>query len=171
MSAYEKVGVHRPPPVSDSEDSDVDAASEGELPRTSTEQRDHDRHILETEEEVEKLLVGEKQGRSVPRLFGRKDEAGNEVQISNGARRQHKREARREARRDRREARREHRRGKIGEGSELMYEMEEGHRNSGESSGSSSEVDRKTWEEVQQSQRVGELLSLCGNEVLSSHSL
>lgn len=150
MSQYERRGFHRPPPLqssdaSESEFSDDDTA---DGPRTSTDIRQHDRSIIEGEEEVEKLLAGKDESSGLKKMFRRKDSSGNEVKISDKERRQYKKEARREARHSRKKKRKE-------EESELMYEMEEGGpKDSSDSSGNSSEIDREKLGDVHTSRAV-----------------
>lgn len=144
MDDYERVGVHRPPPLETSDDSgggtglDTDSDEEAAAARTSTDRRQHDRSIIEKEEEAEQLLAGQKVQNAGQAFFRRQDRDANQVRISNKERRRYKQEARR------------HRRGQEkGEESELMYEMEEGaHRDGSESSGNSSELDRRKLEEI-----------------------
>ena len=148
MSDYEKVGLHRPPPIDESDASDIsdiESNDEEQEPRTSVEVRRHDQGILDTEEEAEKLLTGRERASDRGGLF-RRSEHADKVRISDKERRQYKREARREGRKSRRRRARE-------EESELMYDMEEGgHRTSGESSGNSSDIDRQKLEEIHSSQ-------------------
>lgn len=106
--------------------------------RTSDETRRHDGETLAAEEEAEQLLVGGKSSR-VGRLFGQK-------------------EGSREARKGRDHAKRKRRGGEKGGESELMYAMEEGPRNSDESSGNSSEVDFHNLKETQAKHKVGSLI-------------
>ncbi|KAL1302457.1 hypothetical protein AAFC00_002849 [Neodothiora populina] len=141
MAAYEKVGIHRPPPS----DSSVDSDREFELDvrRTSTEVRRQDQEILEDEEEVEKLLTGQQdEPIGFIRMLGRKNRSESEA---DKRRQRQERNLRREMKRDARRSKRQHgRTGSKEEESELMYEMEEGHKDSSDSasSGNSSEVDR-----------------------------
>jgi len=143
MSPYDNTSVHRAPPMDHQDDSEAESVETIQDTRTSTNIRRHDKEILDNEEEVEKLLVGTQKPVGIRGLFRRNEEQGTEVRISNRERRQLKKEARRDGRRKKR------RRKKRGEESELMYEMEEGgHRDSGESSGNSSDVDRQKLEEI-----------------------
>lgn len=144
MSEYEKIQAHGHPPADSSDEEGAESDDddfEHVAPRTSTELRHHDREILEHEEETEKLLVGDhpEPSSAFKNMFrGAKHRPGNQVTISDWERRQLKREARRERRRKRRASGpKEHE-----EESELMYEMEEGQKNSSDSSGDSSEVDK-----------------------------
>lgn len=161
MSKYERVGFHRPPPpdfsnASESELSD-DEPSHGH--RTSADIRQHDRSIIEGEEEVEKLLTGQDEPSGLKKMFRRKDSSGNEVKISDRERRQYKKEARSEPRQHKKEANREARhsskRRRKEEESELMYEMEEGGpKDSSDSSSNSSEIDRQKLSDVDSSRAV-----------------
>ncbi|GAB7352746.1 hypothetical protein MBLNU459_g3098t1 [Dothideomycetes sp. NU459] len=139
MAEYGRAGRHLPPPPDFSDASEAESSDDDAVRglRTSTDIRQHDRSIIEGEEEVEKLLTAKDEQSGFKNMFRRKDGAGNEVKISDKQRRQYKREARREGRRNRRKRRKE-------EESELMYEMEEGGpKDSSDSSGNSSEIDRQ----------------------------
>lgn len=142
MVQYEESDVHRPPQLESEDESDDDSVL-ANTTRTSADIRRYDQGILEGEEEVEKLLSGTSEQSTVKNMFRRKDSSGTEVKISDRQRRQYEKDVRRDAKR---EARREKRRRSTGaskeEESELMYEMEEGHKDSSDSSGHSSEVDR-----------------------------
>ncbi|KAK8213322.1 hypothetical protein M8818_002621 [Zalaria obscura] len=152
MSNYEKLEARQPPPADELDgsgresDSELESRDGARDARTSIDIRRKDRGIIEDEEEVEKLLSGDTEAKGLRGLFKRKEEGGDEVRLSNRERRQLEREAKREVKR---ESRKQRRHKKRGEESELMYEMEEGgHRESSESSGNSSEVDRQKLEEI-----------------------
>lgn len=107
-------------------------------PRTSEDVRRHDRETLTAEEEAERLLGG---GGSEEKASG----FGQRFADRRAARRQRRREARREKRSRKKGGREE---------SELMYDMETGHRSSSESS---SETDLRRLKETQARQKVGSL--------------
>ncbi|KAK2804049.1 hypothetical protein FQN51_002580 [Onygenales sp. PD_10] len=98
---------------SDSEDDELVKGS-----RTTLELSQHDRTVLEEEEERERLLVKTSPTDPLRRIFGSKHDNGSSVRIG-------KRERRRQRRLERRAARME-RKGRKEEEAELMYEMEEG---------------------------------------------
>ncbi|KAK6005085.1 hypothetical protein QM012_007864 [Aureobasidium pullulans] len=141
MSEYSRPGFHRPPPADTSDesasDSDHDDLVRGA--RTSTDIRQLDLKILEREEEAEKLLAGEQRDRRLPGLFARKDEPSSGVKLSKRERRKYQREAQRTGRKQHKEE----------EESELMYDMEEGHKDSSDSA-NSSDVDRLRLKELPQ---------------------
>lgn len=167
MSASEKALSRGGAPLVHSSDEDEsDHGSSSSRPRTSAELRQHDQRILESEEEIEKLITERERKPGIRAMFRRKDERANDVAVSDKERKQLKRDARRGRRRRR----------KKGEESQLMYEMEEGgHRDSAESSGTSTERDRTTLEKMRPSRLVGrQTLVTCHNETdicsLKSHS-
>ncbi|KAH0347606.1 Phosphodiest-domain-containing protein, partial [Aureobasidium melanogenum] len=141
MSGYGRAGFHRPPSADNSDDSASDSDHEGLArgTRTSTDIRQLDLKILEREEEAEKLLAGEQKDRRVPGLFGRKDGPSSRVKLSKRERRKYQREAQRTGRKQHKEE----------EESELMYDMEEGHKDSSDSA-TSSDVDRLRLKELPQ---------------------
>ena len=142
MTQHEEPDARRPQSADSSDDSDGDFGH-SDNDRTSRDIR-RDQEILQGEEEAERLLSGQQRGTDHQRVLSEKD-----------AKRAGKHEAKREKReiqREKREAKREKRRLQRGgrkEGeSELMYEMEEGHKDSSDSSGHSSEVDRMNLGEI-----------------------
>lgn len=141
MSGYGRAGFHRPPSADNSDDSASDSDHEGLArgTRTSTDIRQLDLKILEREEEAEKLLAGEQKDRRLPGLFGRKDGPSSSVKLSKRERRKYQREAQRTGRKQHKEE----------EESELMYDMEEGHKDSSDSA-NSSDVDRLRLKELPQ---------------------
>ncbi|KAH0371099.1 Phosphodiest-domain-containing protein, partial [Aureobasidium melanogenum] len=141
MSGYGRAGFHRPPPADNSDDSASDSDHEGLArgTRTSTDIRQLDLKILEREEEAEKLLAGEQKDRRLPGLFARKDGPSSSVKLSKRERRKYQREAQRTGRKQHKEE----------EESELMYDMEEGHKDSSDSA-NSSDVDRLRLKELPQ---------------------
>lgn len=95
-------------------------------PRSTLELAQHDRSVLEDEDELEKLLTRRGPAHGIRRIFSPN---GSRVRIGKKERR-----ARREARQARRE--------RVSEEGELMYEMEEGFRDDDSlMSGSSSNMD------------------------------
>lgn len=145
MSDYGRPAFHRPPPPESSDESDSESDTRFGLervPRTSTDIRQLDRKILETEEEAETLLTAPEKGRRLKNLFARRQGAAdNAVNISGRERRRYKREARRNANNAQPE-----------EESELMYDMEEGHKDSSDSA-NSSDVDRLRMKELPEAKR------------------
>ncbi|KAH0296483.1 Phosphodiest-domain-containing protein, partial [Aureobasidium melanogenum] len=141
MSDYGRAGFHRPPPADISDESanesDHDDLVRGA--RTSTDIRQLDLKILEREEEAEKLLAGEQRDRRLPGLFARRDGPSSSVKLSKRERRKYQREAQRTGRKQHKEE----------EESELMYDMEEGHKDSSDSA-NSSDVDRLRSKELPQ---------------------
>ncbi|KAL4885245.1 nucleotide pyrophosphatase family protein [Aspergillus karnatakaensis] len=129
---------------SDSEDDKFLARS-----RTTLELAEHDRTVLDDEEETEKLLTRTGPTHGLRRLF-----SPNRTNVKIGK----KEEARRQRRKERREARKARREKRHGDGEE-MYEMEEGHRDDESSllSASSSDLDERLKEQyavVQDRQKV-----------------
>ncbi|KAG2167387.1 hypothetical protein VTO58DRAFT_100792 [Aureobasidium pullulans] len=147
MSNYGRVGFHRPPPADSTDDSGSDSDHDGaELrPRTSTDIRQLDLKILETEEEAEELLTKKEKERGLKGLFARKDGPSSGVKISKKERRRFQREAKRNGKKQPKEE----------EESELMYDMEEGHKDSSDSSANSSDVDRLRMKELPEPSRRG----------------
>lgn len=141
MSGYGRAGFHRPPPADASDesasDSDHDGLARGA--RTSTDIRPLDLKILEGEEEAEKLLAGEQKDRRLPQIFACKGGPSSSVKLSKRERRKYQREAQRTGRKQHKEE----------EESELMYDMEEGHKDSSDSA-NSSDVDRLRLKELPQ---------------------
>lgn len=139
MSDYGRVGFHRPPPL-DTDESASDSENDGATskPRSSADIRQLDMEILEGEEEAEQLLTGKDKEKGPRKLFGRNDGASSEMKISNRERRRYKREAK---------ARRNGKKQQTEEESELMYDMEEGHKDSSDSA-TSSDVDRMRLKEL-----------------------
>ncbi|KAK1142107.1 hypothetical protein N8T08_008190 [Aspergillus melleus] len=84
--------------------------------RTTLELAEHDRTVLDDEEETEKLLTRKGPAQGLRRIFS---PSSSGVKIGKRERRQQRRQARRDARKERH---------KLSESGELMYEMEEGHR-------------------------------------------
>ncbi|KAF4161104.1 hypothetical protein CNMCM6069_006067 [Aspergillus lentulus] len=117
------------------QDSDSDDDEFLRKSRTTLELAEHDRAVLEEEEEMEKLLVRSGPTHGLRRIFSPN---GSSVKIG-------KYERNRDRRRKRHDERRRRRRSAAGENGELMYEMEEGYRESESSllSGSSSELDQR----------------------------
>jgi hypothetical protein len=117
--------------------SEQDSDSEDDLvvhgAQSSLEVAEHDRQVLEEEEEREKLLVGEPKG--VRKLFS----LGNtsHTKIGKHHRKKQRRREKREEKEEKRRRQRERRRGGVEEEGELMYELEEGV-DTGSSSGDSS---------------------------------
>jgi len=121
---------------SDSEDDDFLANT-----RSTLELSQHDRAVLDDEEETEKLLTRTGPTHGLRRIF-----SPNRSNVRIGKKEEARRQRRKE-RKDARRARREKRHG-HGEGDE-MYEMEEGHRDDESSllSSSSSELDERVKEQ------------------------
>lgn len=118
---------------SDSEDDEFLAQS-----RTTLELSQHDRAVLEDEEETEKLLTRSGPTHDIRRIF-----SPNRSNIRIGK----KEEARRQRRKEKRDARKALREKRHGYGDEEMYEMEEGHPGDDSSLlGSSSELDERIQE-------------------------
>lgn len=84
-------------------------------PRTTLELAEHDRTVLDDEEETEKLLTRKGPAHGLRRIFS---PSSSGVKIGKRERRE-RRKARKNARKERQ---------KLSESGELMYEMEEGHR-------------------------------------------
>ncbi|KAE8351378.1 alkaline-phosphatase-like protein [Aspergillus coremiiformis] len=103
---------------SDSEDDEFIRKS-----RTPLELAEHDRAVLNDEEETEKLLIRGGPTHGLRRIFS---SSSGSVKIGKRERRRRRREERRDARRGKYE--------KMTESGELMFEMEEGHREDDESS-------------------------------------
>lgn len=124
---------------SDSEDDEFLRRS-----RSTLELTEHDRTVLDDEEETEKLLTRTGPAHGLRRIFS---PSSSGVKIGKRERRQQRRKARRDARKERQ---------KMSESGELMYEMEEGHRDDESSllsSSSSSDLgqtakEKHTYEEV-----------------------
>lgn len=110
--------------------------------RTSRELRDHDRGLLKEEDEQIELLRRKGPLDFFKRLFkGSRQENGRNEKIS-------RREARRQKRKERGARSRKRWKGEApkGEG-EMMFEMEEGYKDSSSQSETSSmELDRRKWE-------------------------
>lgn len=170
MTQYEKLGVHRPPPPESFDGSDSDF-EESSIPRTSTDIRRHDQELLEGEEEVEKLLSEKNEPPSAfKKMFQPERASGNNDRQRGRDERGLRREVKREARR---EKRRQKRGGSKEEERELMYEMEEGHKDSSDSSGNSSEVDRMNLGDMRAPKTVGVCVSnvpACAKHLQSSRS-
>ncbi|PKX99302.1 alkaline phosphatase family protein [Aspergillus novofumigatus IBT 16806] len=117
------------------QDSDSDDDEFLRKSRTTLELAEHDRAVLEEEEEMEKLLVRSGPTHGLRRIFSPN---GSSVKIG-------KYERNRDRRRKRHDERKRRRRSAAGGNGELMYEMEEGYRESESSllSGSSSELDQR----------------------------
>ncbi|KAF4220610.1 hypothetical protein CNMCM8980_001565 [Aspergillus fumigatiaffinis] len=117
------------------QDSDSDDDEFLRKSRTTLELAEHDRAVLEEEEEMEKLLVRSGPTHGLRRIFSPN---GSSVKIG-------KYERDRDRRRKRQDERKRRRRSAAGQNGELMYEMEEGYRESESSllSGSSSELDQR----------------------------
>lgn len=141
MSNYGRVGFHRPPPPDVSDESASDSDNDGPMreARTSTDIRQLDRKILETEEEAEELLTNQEKDRRLKGLFARKDGPSSAVKLSKRERRRYQREAQRKGKKQ----------PKQEEESELMYDMEEGHKDSSDSA-ASSDIDRLRLKELPQ---------------------
>ncbi|KAI5196451.1 Phosphodiest-domain-containing protein [Aureobasidium subglaciale] len=139
MSDYGRVGFHRPPPTdsTDGSGSDSEHDDTGRRHRTSTDIRQLDLKILEREEEAEELLTGQERDKRRRGLFARNDGTSSGVKISKRERRKYQREANRKGKKHPEE----------GEESELMYDMEEGHKDSSDSA-NSSDVDRLRLKEL-----------------------
>jgi predicted AlkP superfamily pyrophosphatase or phosphodiesterase len=133
------VGFHRPPPVDNSDGSGSDSDNDGLMreARTSTDIRQLDRKILETEEEAEELLTNKEKDRRLQGLFARKDGPSSGVKLSKRERRRYQRDAQRKGKKQHKEE----------EESELMYDMEEGHKDSSDSA-ASSDIDRLRLKEL-----------------------
>ncbi|KAL4786265.1 alkaline-phosphatase-like protein [Aspergillus varians] len=116
---------------SDSEDDEFLARS-----RTTLELAEHDRAVLDDEEETEKLLTRSGPTHDLRRLF-----SPNRSNVRIGK----KEEARRQRRKEKKDARRARREQRHAHGDEEMYEMEEGHPGDESSllSTSSSELDER----------------------------
>ncbi|KAI4727759.1 Phosphodiest-domain-containing protein [Aureobasidium sp. EXF-10728] len=138
MSDYGRVGFHSPPPADTGDDSASDSDDDGLMrrARTSTDIRQLDMKILETEEEAEELLTKDRKPKG---LFARQNGPSNSVKLSKRERRRYQREAQRKGNQHHQE----------GEESELMYDMEEGHKDSSDSA-NSSDVDRLRFKELPQ---------------------
>ncbi|GCB27786.1 uncharacterized pyrophosphatase/phosphodiesterase C725.05c [Aspergillus awamori] len=117
---------------SDSEDDEFLRRS-----RTTLELAEHDRTVLDEEEETEKLLTRTGPTHGLRRIFS---PSSSSVRIGKQERRRQRQQARREARKERRRQAR-------GSG-EIMFEMEEGHRDDEHSllSASSSDFDTRVKE-------------------------
>ncbi|KAH0290898.1 Phosphodiest-domain-containing protein, partial [Aureobasidium sp. EXF-3399] len=141
MSNHGRVGFHRPPPADVSDDSASDSDNEDLMreTRTSTDIRQLDRKILETEEEAEELLTNKEKDRRLQGLFARKDGPSSGVKLTKRERRRYQREAQRKGKKHPKEE----------EESELMYDMEEGHKDSSDSA-ASSDIDRLRLKELPQ---------------------
>lgn len=128
----------RSPSEQDSDSEDDEYLSKS---RTTLELAQHDRAVLEDEEELEKLLTKSSPASGIRRIFS--PNAGS-VRIG-------KRDRRNEGRSDRRNRRHE----STGEDGELMYEMEEGYRDDSPLMGPSQE----DWEKAEYNyDQVGGLL-------------
>ncbi|RAL13481.1 alkaline phosphatase family protein [Aspergillus homomorphus CBS 101889] len=114
---------------SDSEDDEFIRRS-----RTTLELAEHDRTVLDDEEETEKLLTRSGPTHGLRRIFSPNSSS---VRIGKQERRRQRRQARRDARRQRL--------GKSRESAEMLFEMEEGHPDDESSllSSSSSDLDRR----------------------------
>ncbi|PWY71832.1 nucleotide pyrophosphatase family protein [Aspergillus sclerotioniger CBS 115572] len=127
---------------SDSEDDEFLRRS-----RTTLELAEHDRTVLDDEEETEKLLTRSGPTHGLRRIFS---PSSSSIRIGKQERRRQRKQARREARNVRR--------GRKRESAEIMFEMEEGHRDDERSllSASSSDLDTraKEYAYVQQPRRV-----------------
>ncbi|PYH78857.1 nucleotide pyrophosphatase family protein [Aspergillus uvarum CBS 121591] len=115
---------------SDSEDDEFLRRS-----RTTLELAEHDRTVLDDEEETEKLLTRSGPTHGLRRIFS--PNSSSSVRIG-----------KQERRRQRRQARKDARRGRLGnsrESAEMLFEMEEGHPDDESSllSSSSSDLDRR----------------------------
>jgi predicted AlkP superfamily pyrophosphatase or phosphodiesterase len=128
------MGFHRPPPppgddsegtASDADDDDIENRA-----RTSTDVRQLDLKMIQREEEAEQLLADGQGETRVKKLLARNHGPSGSVKISNSQRRRYKREAKRNRKMQHKE-----------EESELMYDMEEGHKDSSDSA-NSSDMDR-----------------------------
>lgn len=115
----------RSPSEQDS-DSEDDQFLQGS--RTTLELAEHDRKVLEEEEELEKLLTKKGRANGLRRIFSPN---GGSVKI--GKRRRQRRRERRDRQRGGRE--------KTDEEGELMYEMEEGYRDDASSQPSTPSTD------------------------------
>ena len=102
------------------QDSDSEDDEYLNKPRTTLELAQHDRSVLEDEEELEKLLTRSGPTSGLRRIFSPN---ASTVRIGKRERRRQRREERR-SRRDQRKRNHE----QTGEDGELMYEMEEGYR-------------------------------------------
>ncbi|PYH47969.1 alkaline phosphatase family protein [Aspergillus saccharolyticus JOP 1030-1] len=114
---------------SDSEDDEFLRRS-----RTTLELAEHDRSVLDDEEETEKLLTRSGPTHGLRRIFSPNSSS---VRIGKQERRRQRRQARRDAR--------SRRRGKLRGSAEMLFEMEEGHPDDESSllSSSSSDLDRR----------------------------
>jgi hypothetical protein len=127
----------RPVPNQDS-DSEDDEVIHGS--RNSFEIAEHDRTVLEEEDEREKLLASGGAGDGLRKIFS--IGSANNIMVGKGERRKRKREMRKAARRERRR----NKRLGTGEAQDLMFEMEEGRTgrdSASESSDGSSDIDRE----------------------------
>ncbi|OOF91525.1 hypothetical protein ASPCADRAFT_409128 [Aspergillus carbonarius ITEM 5010] len=117
---------------SDSEDDEFLRRS-----RTTLELAEHDRTVLDDEEETEKLLTRSGPTHGLRRIFS---PSSSSIRIGKQERRRRRKQARGEARNIRR--------GKKRESAEIMFEMEEGHRDDERSllSESSSDLDTRAKE-------------------------
>ncbi|KAI9825292.1 MAG: hypothetical protein M1832_001326 [Thelocarpon impressellum] len=125
------------------QDSDTDDDQVLEGAQNSLEIAEHDRSVLEQEEEREKLLVAGESPTGLGRIFSGGFSNGSRVKVG-------KRQRRKEKRREKRRSKRERSRG-DGEDGALMYEMEEGGLRSDDSSVSSdasSDLDRRKLDTV-----------------------
>ncbi|OJJ46181.1 hypothetical protein ASPZODRAFT_133185 [Penicilliopsis zonata CBS 506.65] len=109
---------------SDSEDDEILRGN-----RSTLELAEHDRTVLDEEEEMEKLLTKSGPGKGLRRIFSA---TGGSVKIG-------KRERRRRQRQEKREKQRL--RKKVSEDGQLMYEMEEGYLDDESTTTPSSEMD------------------------------
>jgi hypothetical protein len=120
---------------SDSEDDEFLRRS-----RTTLELAEHDRAVLHDEEETEKLLIRGGPTHGFRQIFS---PSSGSVKIGKRERRRQRREARKDVRRGQHE--------RMTDSGELMFEMEEGHREEDESSllsRSSSDIDRQLKEYI-----------------------
>lgn len=141
MSTYERINPQGEPLHDELDLSFDDQSDDEQNPRTSTEVRRHDQRIIEEDEEAEKLLIEQRTSKRKG-FFGRRND-GHERSGSEGAGRKMN-------------EKRNSRRGNRNGSGETLYEMEEGgQRNSGESSGHSSDVDLQRLLGTQQSLQVG----------------
>ncbi|KAL4920804.1 alkaline-phosphatase-like protein [Aspergillus aurantiobrunneus] len=128
---------------------DSDSEDDQFLSRSTLELAEHDRTVLDDEEETEKLLTRSGPTHDLRRLF-----SPNRSNVRIG-----KKEARRQRRKEKRDARKARRERRHSHDDEEMYEMEEGHPGDESSllSTSSSELDervKKQYTDVQDRQKV-----------------
>ncbi|KAI9819589.1 MAG: ectonucleotide pyrophosphatase phosphodiesterase [Pycnora praestabilis] len=119
--------------------------------RDSREIARYDRTVLEEEEERDKLLLGGSARAGLRRIFSGGHGNSSSVKIGKREQRKQKRKEKRATMRERKRAKKDKLMAGNGENGELMFEMEEGglrSDESSESSGASSDIDRRKFDSV-----------------------